>query len=89
MQKKIPMRICVACREKHPKKELLRVVRTTDSEILIDRTGRKNGRGAYLCGKIECFEKAVKTRALDRALDVHLSEEDHARLRSEFTGEHF
>ena len=88
MQKKIPMRMCVACREKQPKKELLRVVRSPEGEVSIDRTGRKNGRGAYICGRIECFEKAVKTRALDRALEVKLSEEDLAALREEFTGEH-
>ena len=86
MQKKIPMRMCVACREKKPKKELLRVVRTTDGMIEIDRTGRKNGRGAYLCGHIECLEKAMKTKALDRALEVHLDEETVSRLKQEFTG---
>ena len=86
MQKKIPMRMCVACREKKPKKELLRVVRTTEGMIEIDRTGRKNGRGAYLCGHIECFDKAVKTKAIDRALEVHLDEETLIRLRQEFTG---
>lgn len=78
--------MCVACREKQPKKELLRVVRNTEGIVEIDRTGRKNGRGAYLCGKIDCLNKAIKTKALDRALEVHLDDETVERLRKEFTG---
>lgn len=84
MQKKVPMRMCVACRQMQPKKELLRVVRTPEGEVLIDRTGRKNGRGAYLCNQRECFEKAVKTRALERALEQKLGEELIASLEREF-----
>lgn len=78
------MRMCVACRQMQPKKELLRVVRTPEGEVLIDRTGRKNGRGAYLCNRRECFEKAVKTRALERALEQKLDEELIASLEREF-----
>ena len=84
MQKKVPMRMCVACRQMQPKKELLRVVRTPEGEVLIDRTGRKNGRGAYLCNRRECLEKAVKTRALERALEQKLDEELIASLEREF-----
>ena len=84
MQKKVPMRMCVACRQMQPKKELLRVVRTPEGEVLIDRTGRENGRGAYLCNRRECFEKAVKTRALERALEQKLGEELIASLEREF-----
>ena len=84
MQKKVPMRMCVACRQMQPKKELLRVVRTPEGEVLIDRTGRKNGRGAYLCNRRECFEKTVKTRALERALEQKLDEELIASLEREF-----
>ena len=73
--KKVPMRMCVACREMKPKKELIRVVRTPEGEIVADETGRKNGRGAYLCRAEACFNKAVKTRALERALEHPLSEE--------------
>ena len=69
LQKKVPMRMCVACREMQPKKDLLRIVRTPEGAIEIDRSGRMNGRGAYLCGRRECLEKAIKTRALERALD--------------------
>ena len=70
--KKIPMRMCVACREMKPKKELIRIVRTPEGPVEADLTGKKNGRGAYLCRNAECLEKAVKIRALDRALDTKL-----------------
>ena len=86
MQKKIPMRMCVACREMRPKKELLRIVRTTDGTVEVDRTGKKNGRGAYLCAREECLNKALKIRALNRALDVTLDAETAARLVKEFIG---
>lgn len=81
MMKKVPMRMCVACREMKPKKELIRVVRTPEGEIVADETGRKNGRGAYLCRAEACFNKAVKTRALERALEQPLSEAAAAYLR--------
>ena len=81
MMKKVPMRMCVACREMKPKKELIRVVRTPEGEIVADETGRKNGRGAYLCRAEACFNKAVKTRALERALEHPLSEAAAASLR--------
>ena len=86
MMKKVPMRMCVACREMKPKKELIRVVRTPEGEIVADLTGRKNGRGAYLCRAEACFNKAVKTRALERALEQPLSEEAAAYLRPVITG---
>ena len=72
MPKKIPMRMCVACRTMRPKKELVRVVRTPEGETKVDSTGRANGRGAYLCRDISCLEKAVRSKALDRALDVRI-----------------
>ena len=68
-QRKIPMRMCVGCREMKPKKELLRVVKPQDSDARIDRTGKASGRGAYVCDDIECLRKARKIRALERALD--------------------
>lgn len=83
--KKIPMRMCVACRAMQPKKELLRVVRKTDGTVTVDRTGRVNGRGAYLCPNIDCFEKAIKTKAIERALEVRLDDETVARMRGEFS----
>ena len=84
--KKVPMRMCVACREMKPKKELIRVVRTPEGEIVADETGRRNGRGAYLCRAEACFNKAVKTRALERALEQPLSEEAAAYLRQVILG---
>ena len=84
LQKKVPMRMCVACREMQPKKNLLRIVRTPEGAIEIDRSGRMNGRGAYLCGRRECLEKAIKTRALERALDQKIDEEIIERLRGAF-----
>ena len=75
MPKKIPMRMCVGCREMKPKKVLLRVVRTPEEEILIDFTGKKSGRGAYVCPDENCLQKAIKQRQLDRALERSISSE--------------
>ncbi len=86
MMKKVPMRMCVACREMKPKKELIRVVRTPEGEIVADETGRKNGRGAYLCRSEACLAKALKIKALERALEQPLSEEAVAHLRQVITG---
>ena len=83
MAKKIPMRMCVSCREMRPKKELTRVVRTPEGEVLIDPTGRANGRGAYLCLKTACLDKAIKSRALERALEVTISKETYEALRKD------
>ena len=80
------MRMCVACREMKPKKELIRVVRTPEGEIVADETGRKNGRGAYLCRSEACLAKALKIKALERALEQPLSEEAVAHLRQVITG---
>ena len=76
--KKTPMRMCVACRQSFPKSELLRVVRTEDGSAVIDRTGKRNGRGAYICAKLACFEKAMKSRGIERALEISM----HETLRS-------
>ena len=72
--RKIPMRMCVGCREMKPKAQLLRVVKPQEGEAHIDRTGKAQGRGAYICGQIECFIKARKSRALERALDTKIDE---------------
>ena len=79
------MRMCVACREMKPKKELLRVVRTPEGAVEVDRTGRKNGRGAYLCGTVDCLNKAVKTRALERALQQKIDDTVWETLKEEFS----
>ena len=72
--KKIPMRMCVGCREMKPKATLLRVVKPQEGDAHIDRTGKAQGRGAYVCESIECLKKAQKTRALDRALETKIDE---------------
>lgn len=82
--RRVPQRKCVACQENRPKKELIRVVRTPQSEVLIDITGKKSGRGAYLCGKVACFTLAKKSRALDRALKVTVGGEVYDTLAQEF-----
>ncbi len=84
MAKKIPMRMCVSCREMQPKKELVRVVRTPEDAVLLDATGRANGRGAYLCKKSACLEKAIKSRALERALEIAIPPETYDVLREQF-----
>lgn len=78
------MRKCVACQEMMPKRELIRVVRTPQDEIQIDLTGKKSGRGAYLCGKVACFKLAKKSRALDRALKSQVSPEIYDQLERDF-----
>ena len=81
--KKIPMRMCVACREMQAKKDLMRVVRTEEGVAELDTTGKKNGRGAYLCRKADCLSRAIKTRALERALEASLPDAQKAALASE------
>ena len=79
-EKKVPMRMCVGCREMKPKKELLRVVRSPEGEVSIDLTGRKPGRGAYVCRSAECLKRAIKQKQLERAFECALGEETHASL---------
>ncbi len=82
--RRVPLRKCVACQEMMPKKELIRVVRTPQEDILIDLTGKKAGRGAYLCGKVQCFKLAKKNKALDRALKHSVSMEIYDQLEQDF-----
>ncbi|MBO5302448.1 MAG: YlxR family protein [Lachnospiraceae bacterium] len=70
MNKKIPMRQCVGCREMKAKRELIRIIRTAEDEIFVDATGKKNGRGAYICPMQECLEKAIKSKGLERSLKM-------------------
>jgi len=82
--KKVPERMCTACREKKPKGDLLRIVRAEEGALpIVDKTGKKNGRGAYICNNIDCFKKAQKTKALQRALDVTLPLEWYEALEAE------
>ena len=81
--RKVPMRMCVGCREMKPKMTLLRVVKPQEGEAHIDRTGKSPGRGAYVCDDIECLSKAQKTRALERALECTIAPEVFDQLRRE------
>ena len=83
MQKKIPQRQCMGCRERKAKKELIRVVRQTDGTVSLDFSGKLNGRGAYLCPDPACLAKARKARSLERSLEVPIPEEIYARLEKE------
>ncbi len=81
-QKKIPMRTCVITREKCEKKDLVRVVRTPEGSVIVDVTGKQNGKGAYLKLSLEVIEKAMKNKALDRALEVEVPLEIYEELKS-------
>ena len=81
--KKIPMRMCTGCMEMKPKKELIRIVKSPEGEVSVDLTGKKSGRGAYICKSAECLEKAFKAKRLSRNLDVSISEQIYNKLRSE------
>ena len=83
MQKKIPMRQCMGCRERLPKREMIRVVRCTDGNVQLDFSGKLSGRGAYICPKSECLKKARKSKSLDRSLEVTIPEEVYDRLEKE------
>ena len=82
-QKKIPMRLCLGCREMKPKRELIRVVRSPEGEISLDFRGKANGRGAYLCPNGDCLKKAIRAKALERALETSIPAEIYDRLREE------
>lgn len=72
--KKIPMRMCLGCGEMKPKKELIRIVKSAEGDISLDFTGKKNGRGAYICRSCECFEKARKVRRLEKTFSCRIDE---------------
>ena len=82
--KKVPMRKCVGCGEMKNKKEMMRVLKTAENEIVLDTTGRKNGRGAYLCFSKECLQKAAKNRGLERSLKIAIPKEVYENLEREF-----
>ena len=81
--KKIPLRQCVGCGEMKPKKDMVRVIKTAEDEIIIDVTGKKNGRGAYICYSQECFAKAFKNKGIERSLKYKVPEEIYDRLKEE------
>ncbi|MBE5787588.1 MAG: YlxR family protein [Clostridiales bacterium] len=79
-EKKVPMRMCVGCREMKPKRELIRVVRSPEGAVSMDPTGRKPGRGAYVCKSADCLKRALKQKQLERAFECALGEETSASL---------
>ena len=87
MAKKIPMRQCVGCGEMKNKKELMRVLKTAEDSIVLDMTGRKNGRGAYLCMDKECLAKARKNKGLERSFKMSIPKEVYENLEKEFEEE--
>ena len=89
MAKKIPMRQCVGCGEMKNKKDLMRVLKTAEDSIVLDMTGRKNGRGAYLCMDKECLAKVRKNKGLERSFKMSIPKEVYENLEKEFEeGEH-
>ena len=86
--KKIPLRQCIGCGEMKSKKEMIRVIKTAEDQILLDATGRKNGRGAYLCPSMECFKKAVKGRGLERSFKMAIPREIYETLEKEIGRAH-
>lgn len=81
IMKKVPLRRCLGCFESKPKKELIRIVKSQDGEISLDKTGKKQGRGAYICYNKECLEKVIKTKKLDKEFDVAISVDIYENLR--------
>ena len=85
--KKIPERKCMGCNEKRPKKELIRVVRTPEGEVLLDLVGKKSGRGAYICKSVSCFEKALKSKRLERTLEVEIPDSVYEDVKKNLPSE--
>ena len=83
MQKKIPQRQCMGCRERKEKRQMIRVVRTPEGAVNLDFSGKMNGRGAYICPDPDCLKKALRSKALDRSLEVTIPEEVYERLQKE------
>lgn len=81
--RKVPMRKCIGCQEMKSKKEMMRILKTTEDEIIIDTTGKKNGRGAYICFSEACFEKAVKGKGLERSLKMGIPKTVYESLKKE------
>ena len=80
--KNIPNRTCIGCNQIKPKKELIRIVKNKEGNIFIDKTSKANGRGAYLCDNIECLEKAIKTKKLERTFEIKVNTEVYEELKN-------
>lgn len=86
-QKKVPMRMCTGCGEMKPKRDLVRVVKNNEGELLIDATGKKPGRGAYVCKRVDCLKKARKAKRLERAFGCIIPDEIYSRLEEALTAD--
>lgn len=82
-KKKVPIRLCLGCQEPKPKKDLIRIVRNREGDISLDKTGKKSGRGAYICPNRTCFNIARKTRRLEKSLGAKIDEQIYALLEEE------
>ena len=85
-KRKTPERQCLGCNEHKPKIDLLRVVRTPDGEVVLDFTGKKSGRGAYICRNVSCLKKARKSKRIDKSLEIEIPEAVYDRMESELEG---
>lgn len=81
--KKVPLRTCMGCNAKKNKKELIRIVKNKENEISVDKTGKVDGRGAYVCNNIGCLEKVIKSKRLEKVLEIKISDEIYEQLRGE------
>lgn len=84
MNKKIPLRQCVGCQQMKPKKDMMRVLKTPEDEMILDTTGKKNGRGAYLCKDMECLKKAKKNKGLERSFKMSIPDTVYDSLMKEY-----
>jgi len=87
MNKKIPMRRCLGCMESKPKKELIRIVKTSDGDIFVDRTGKQNGRGAYFCDDVTCLEKAIKSGRISKEFEMQFTDKMYENLKNQYNKE--
>lgn len=85
IKRKVPMRQCTGCNEMKNKKDMIRIIKTSENETILDTTGKKNGRGAYLCFSKECFDKAVSSRGLERSLKMKIPDEIYENLKKELS----
>ena len=84
--KKIPQRTCIGCNNQKDKKDLLRIVKDKDGNVFIDRSGKANGRGAYICENLGCLEKAIKTKRLEKSFEMKIDEKIYEELKKEIEG---
>ena len=87
--RKIPQRTCMGCNLKRDKKDLIRIVKNKENEIIIDKTGKQEGRGAYICNNIECFEKVIKSKRIEKLLETKISNEVYENLKKIINGGEF